>query len=215
LDHDYLAVHLKMTGRLYVADQEAQFDADRWVHFRLDLDQGKQLRFSDSRKFGRIYLTSDLADITGQLGPEPLEDEFTVEELYRCLGGRKRGIKPLLLDQSVIAGVGNIYADEALFRARIHPLTPANRLTKDDLTRLHEAIRHVLQMGIQYEGASINWYRKPDGTMGESQEHFLAYDREGEPCVVCGTIMQKIRVAQRGTHICPVCQPFNHAEAVR
>ncbi len=206
LDHDILVVHLKMTGRLYVAGRDAVFDADRWVHFRLDLDGGQQLRFSDSRKFGKVYLTDDLNSITGKLGPEPLEDDFTPDILRERLRGRHKIIKALLLDQTFIAGVGNIYADEALFRAKIHPLRPADSLTDDEITRLHGTIRAALNAGIQHEGASINWYRKPDGTQGESQKHFYVYGRDGEPCLTCGHVIHKRRVAQRGTHYCPICQ---------
>jgi formamidopyrimidine-DNA glycosylase len=107
----------------------------------------------------------------------------------------------------MIAGVGNIYADEALHRARIHPLRPANSLRPEEIAALHEAVRHVLNAGIAAEGASINWYRKPDGTQGEMQNRFLVYGREGQPCPACGAPIEKIRVAQRGTHYCPICQP--------
>jgi len=207
LEHDVLIVHLKMTGRLYVADQDAAHDADRWVHFRLDLDEGRQLRFSDARKFGRVYLTADVNTITGGLGPEPLEDAFTPDVFKAQLAGRSKNVKALLLDQTVLAGVGNIYADEALFRAGIHPLRRTNQLTEDEIIRLHGTVRDALNAGITHEGASINWYRKPDGTKGASQDHFYVYGCEGQPCKHCGTPIQKIRVAQRGTHFCPVCQP--------
>lgn len=206
LEHDILVVHLKMTGRLYVTDTNANHDADRWIHFKLGLDGGKELRFSDARKFGKVYLTADLSQITGKLGPEPLEDDFTVEVLYERLAGRQKNIKALLLDQTFIAGVGNIYADEALHRAGIHPLTRSDALTDNQIVTLHSTIRAALSTGIDYEGASINWYRKPDGTQGESQKHFYVYGREGEPCMNCGTSIEKIRVAQRGTHFCPTCQ---------
>lgn len=210
LDHDTLVVHLKMTGRLYVTNATATHDADRWVHFRLDLDGGQQLRFSDSRKFGRVYLASDINTITGKLGPEPLGDAFAVEGFAAQLARRKAAIKPILLDQTVVAGIGNIYADEALHRAGIHPLRPANSLTPDEITRLHGTIRAALSDGIQHEGASINWYRKPDGSKGNSQDHFYAYGRTGQPCRTCGTPVNKIVVGQRGTHFCPQCQPINH-----
>lgn len=207
LDHDYLVVHLKMTGRLYVTADDAVHDADRWVHVRLQLDNGQQLRFSDARKFGFVALVNDLGAITGKLGPEPLTDDFTVEVLRERTGSHRKAIKALLLDQTFVAGVGNIYADEALYRARIHPLRPADSLNDDELIRLHAAIREALMMGVRTEGASIEWYRKPDGTIGDMQNHFRAYDREGQPCLSCGTSIIKIRVAQRGTHYCPTCQP--------
>ncbi len=206
LDHDILAIHLKMTGRLFTWASENM--PDRWVHFRLRLDNDEYLCFSDSRRFGRVFLSSDFASVAPELGPEPLEDEFTAGVLVKRLATRHRAIKALLLEQSFVAGVGNIYADEALHRAGIHPLRPADELVDDEIIRLHESIRAVLSAGIDYEGASISWYRKPDGTRGESQNHFYVYDREGLPCLTCGQPIQKIRVAQRGTHFCPTCQPF-------
>jgi len=206
LDTDTLIVHLKMTGRLYVTAESAVHDADRWVHFGLQLDAGQQLRFSDARKFGRVYLTDDVEKITGALGPEPLDDAFTLDVLRDRIANRQRQIKALLLDQTFVAGIGNIYADEALFRAGIHPLRPADELNDDELVRLYQSIRDALRAGIDYEGASISWYRKPDGTRGTSQDHFNVYGREGQPCLNCGHPVEKIRVTQRGTHFCPVCQ---------
>ncbi|MDX1991336.1 MAG: DNA-formamidopyrimidine glycosylase [bacterium] len=206
LDHDFLMVHLKMTGRLYVTDTNEVHDADKWVHFRLGLDEGKELRFSDARKFGKVYLTADPEIITGTLGPEPLTDDFTEVIFRERLQHRSKNIKALLLDQTFIAGVGNIYADESLFRAGIHPLRRSDSLTDDEIIRLYGTVRDALNAGIDYEGASISWYRKPDGTKGSSQEHFLVYDQEGKPCQNCGTMIEKIRVAQRGTHYCPACQ---------
>lgn len=207
LDHDILVVHLKMTGRLYVVPDDSMQDADRWVHFRLQLDGGRQLRFSDARKFGFVSLVTSLDEITTRLGPEPLEDDFTPDVLKARLARHRKSIKAVLLDQDVLAGVGNIYADEALFRAGIHPLRAANALSDEEVSRLHTAIRAALENGIERQGASINWYRKPDGTQGEMQEHFYVYGREGQSCRECGTPIEKMRVAQRGTHVCPNCQP--------
>jgi formamidopyrimidine-DNA glycosylase len=207
LDHDILVVHLKMTGRLYVADDASAHEADRWLHFRAQLDGGQQLRFSDARKFGFVALVRDFSEISDQIGPEPLEDAFTPAVLSARLSRHHKAIKAALLDQTVLAGVGNIYADEALHRARIHPQRPADGLDDGEIERLHAAIRAALADGIEQEGASVNWYRKPDGTSGEAQEHFAVYDRAGLPCPRCGTPIEKIRVAQRGTHFCPVCQP--------
>ncbi len=210
LDHDLLVVHLKMTGRLYVVPQDADPGEDRWVRLRLGLDDGNELRFSDSRRFGRVYLTPDFDAISkgaAALGPEPLEDDFTVEMLAERLQGRMKNIKALLLDQSFIAGVGNIYADEALIRAGIHPLRRADSLTAEEIARLYETVRAALSDGIRHEGASVNWYRKPDGERGEAQIYLYAYGREGQPCHHCGTPIRKTRVAQRGTHYCPDCQP--------
>jgi formamidopyrimidine-DNA glycosylase len=206
MDDDVLAVHLKMTGRLYVAAPSAQSD-DRWVRLRFGLDNGAVLNFSDARRFGRVYLAATLDAIAPDLGPEPLEKAFTIRVLRERLASHHRVIKALLLDQTFIAGVGNIYADEALHQAGIHPLRPSDDIGEEEIKRLHTAIRQVLNQGITYQGASINWYRKPDGTRGESQDHFFVYDREGEPCFTCGHAILKIRVAQRGTHFCPNCQP--------
>jgi formamidopyrimidine-DNA glycosylase len=212
LDDDLLIVHLKMTGRLYVTPAEAVHNDDRWVHFKLGLDGGQELRFSDARKFGKVFLAREFASIgkgAAALGPEPLEDAFTVDVFRERLSKRKTSIKALLLDQSFVAGVGNIYADEALFRARIHPLRRADSLTADESAALYETVRAALRDGIDYEGASVQWYRKPDGTTGESQDHFFAYGRDGQPCLNCGTTMTKIRVAQRGTHLCLNCQKLD------
>lgn len=211
LDDELLIVHLKMTGRLYVAPADNDSPDDRWLHVKFPLDNGHELRFSDARKFGKVYLAHTLESIGGgaaRLGPEPLEDDFTAEMFRARLTDRTSALKALLLDQSFIAGVGNIYADEALFRAKLHPLRKADTLTPDESDLLYRTVRDALSAGIDHEGASINWYRKPDGTQGESQKHFYAYGRDGQPCLVCGTPLLKIRVAQRGTHYCPFCQPL-------
>ena len=207
LDDDTLVIHLKMSGRLYVAADETQTEADKWVHFCLQLDGGRQLRFSDARKFGRIYLSNQIESITGALGPEPLADNFSAADLQTRLHDHKRTIKALLLDQTFIAGVGNIYADEALFRAGIHPLRRSDSLSPEESAHLYDAIRNVLQDAIEYQGASVNWYRTAEGKRGQAQTRFAVYGREGEPCPNCGHPIEKIRVVQRGTHYCPVCQP--------
>ena len=207
LEHDTLLIHLKMSGRLYVAGKAETQDADRWVHVRFDLDDGRQLRFSDVRKFGRVYLSDAVDDLLAHLGPEPFGTAFDAAYLLGKLAGRKRSIKALLLDQEIVAGVGNIYADEALFRAGIHPGAPGGALDEGDAARLISTVRAALQAGIDHEGASINWYRKADGGKGASQDHFFVYGREKEACRRCGGPISKIRLAQRGTHYCPVCQP--------
>jgi len=212
LDKDLLLVHLRMTGRLYVTDATAIQDVDKWLHVKFGLDGGKELRFSDSRKFGKVYLTEDIDDVTGGIGPEPLDDAFTVAVFKERLTGRSKVIKTLLLDQTFIAGVGNIYADEALHRAGIHPELKADLLSDEEVNRLHATVRATLSEGIQYEGASVSWYRKPDGTRGESQNHLYVYGRTGEECLTCGkALIEKIRVAQRGTHYCPNCQVLRRA----
>lgn len=206
LTHDYLIVHLKMTGRLYVARQGEVNDADRFLRVVFQLDDGRELRFSDIRKFGRLYLVSDVEDVAGRLGPEPLAGSFSLEAFRARLSNRTRNIKALLLDQSFIAGVGNIYADEALWLAGIAPQRKANTLTPEEEERLYHAVRSALREGIAREGSSINWYRKPDGSAGSYQNFFKVYGREDEPCPRCGTPVLKLWLAQRGTHYCPVCQ---------
>ena len=206
LSDDVLIIHLRMTGRLYIANPEDFSDADRWLRVRFPLDDGRELRFSDLRKLGRLYLVADSDEVLGGLGPEPLEDAFTPEVFRERLANRSGVLKPLLLNQSFVAGVGNIYADEALWRARIDPRRRANTLEPDEINRLYEAIRAALAAGVNHEGASFSWYRKPDGTAGEFQNHFNAYNRAGDPCPRCGTPISKIWLAQRGTHFCPECQ---------
>lgn len=206
LSDDILMVHLKMTGRLYVTHPDAVHDADKWVHVKFALDNGQELRFSDSRKFGRVYLTPSVEAVTGELGPEPLEAAFTETVFRERLAGRSKVIKGLLLDQTFVAGTGNIYADEALHRAKIHPLRKSDTLTDDEIAALYTSLRAALADGVDYEGASISWYRKPDGSTGDSQNHFYVYGRDGQPCQNCGHPIEKIRVVQRGTHFCPVCQ---------
>ncbi len=209
LDRDTLIVHLKMTGQLYVLPPDEPNPFDRWVRVRFGLDNGQELRFSDLRKFGRVYLGKSPDDVLPALGPEPLEDAFTLEVFRQRLAGRKTVLKSLLLNQAFVAGIGNIYADEALHIARLHPLRTANSLSDDEITRLYHGIQQALNDGLRYEGASINTYRKPDGTRGESQNHLRAYREVSNrdlPCPVCGSPITTIRVGQRGTHFCPICQ---------
>jgi formamidopyrimidine-DNA glycosylase len=207
LSGDVLLIHLKMTGRLYVAGPARdRFEDDRWVRAVFGLDDGRELRFSDSRKFGRLHLVVREEEVTGALGPEPLSDAFTPDAFRQLIAGRRGAVKPLLMNQHFIAGIGNIYADEALWQARIDPRRKVDTLKPEDVERLYHALRTVLAEGIEHEGASVNWYRKPDGTTGAYQNRFNVYDQEGEPCPRCGSPINKIRLGQRGTHLCPVCQ---------
>lgn len=198
---DTLLLHLRMSGDLLV--QPVETPAHKHTRLALHFDNEWKLVFNDSRKFGRVWLVSDPQEILGKLGPEPLDKAFTAEEFHQRLSKRNRHIKPLLLEQSFIAGIGNIYSDEALHLAKIHPLTPANTLSAKQTGELLAAIRHVLYAGIQNNGASIDWVYRD----GEFQNHFRAYARKDEPCPECGQPIEKIVVAQRGTHICPRCQP--------
>lgn len=202
---DYnLLVHLRMSGDLMV--RKGKMEAQK--HDRLVLSlRGKggaesHLVFNDTRKFGRVWLTDQPETVLGKLGPEPLDTDFTPEWLYENLRRRRRQLKPLLLDQTFLAGVGNIYADESLHMAKLHPLGLSNAVTRKQAGALYEAIRSVLQEGIRRNGASIDWVYRG----GEYQNHFRVYDREGEPCIVCGARIQKLNVGQRGTHVCPKCQ---------
>ena len=173
-----------------------------------NLADGRRLLFTDPRKFGRIELwpREREAEALEGLGPEPLSDEFTVEGLIQSLAGRRGAIKQVLLSQDVIAGLGNIYADEALFYAGIHPLRRADSLTPAEVQRLHEGIVAVLTLAIENGGTSFNEYRDLWGEAGDNYSHVRVYHQQGKPCVRCGTPVERIVVGQRGTHFCPNCQ---------
>lgn len=174
----------------------------------LRLEDGRRIFFHDTRKFGRARLldATGLAALDAAHGAEPLAETFTVEHLAELLQNRKRAIKPLLLDQSVIAGIGNIYADEALWHARIHPLRPAADLSASEVAALHDGIRAVLRQALANGGSTLRDYRNSYGARGTNQDHFNAYDRAGRPCPRCSATIVKTVVAQRGTHYCPICQ---------
>lgn len=201
-----LALHLRMSGSLTVHPADAE--PDKHTHLALRLEDGRQMFFRDPRKFGRARLldAAGLAALNAAHGVEPLSDAFTVEYLAELLYNRKRAIKPLLLDQSVIAGIGNIYADEALWRARIHPLRAAADLNADEVAALHDGIRAALRQALANGGSTLRDYRDSYGARGTNQDHFNAYDREGQACPRCGATIVKTVVAQRGTHYCPACQ---------
>ena len=200
-----LIAHLRMTGQLVLSDDRPD---DPYIRVLFALDDGRYLRFSDMRKFGRLWLTAHPDEVLGGLGPEPLADDFTAERLADMLRGRRRRIKALLLDQHFLVGLGNIYTDESLWRARIHPLRRADTLTPEEVRRLHRAIREVLQESIADGGTTLSdgMYRRSDGETGAFISRLAAYGRKGEPCPRCGTPIERIRVAQRGTHFCPHCQ---------
>ena len=199
-----LLCHLRMSGRLYL--ERAGVDAGVYRRVSLTLDRGV-LHFVDVRKFGRLSFHADPRRAFAKLGVEPLGAEFTPEWLRRGLSGRRRMIKPLLLDQSFVAGLGNIYVDEALHRARIHPLRRSDRLDRAAAERLHCEIRRTLGEAIAREGSSFDrFYRTPEGQPGSYQHQFRVYGRDGEPCRVCGRTIKRIVVAQRGTHVCTRCQ---------
>ena len=206
-DDVHLVMHLRMTGNLLLTE-----DSEDPPHLRVDmgLDNGRRLLFVDVRRFGSgdVLLGSDaLADyFDSRLGVEPLSPDFTAEALRALARGRKQPVKAFLLNQERIAGVGNIYADEALFRAKIHPLRQVGTLRRPQIEALRAAVVESLELGIDSKGASIDDYRHVDGARGSFQDRFLVYSRAGEPCVRCGTPIQKLRAAGRGTYVCPNCQ---------
>ena len=202
---DTLLVHLRMTGNLLLLP--SSLDPDQHTHAVLTLDDGQQLHYRDVRKFGRLYLVDDPQEVVGGLGPEPLAPDFDAAALAARLAGRRARIKSLLLDQRVLAGLGNIYTDEALFRAGIHPLRLAQSLTADEIARLHGAIRAVLREAIAAQGSTLRDYRSAAGQPGRFQEQLRVFRRHGEPCPRCGTVLARILVGGRGTHFCPRCQP--------
>ena len=216
-----LTIHLKMTGQLFVVP--AGSPEDPYVRLVLELADGRELRFRDIRKFGRVGLYGR-DPVTGEpvgevggaavfaaIGPEPLADEFTLRAFRRRLRRRKGRLKPLVLDQGFLAGVGNIYADESLWRARLHPLRTVGTLRPPDERRWYEAIRGVLQEAVERRGSSIDDYTAPDGD-GSMQERLDVYQRTGEPCRRCGRPIKRIVVGARSTHVCSWCQRLSAAD---
>jgi formamidopyrimidine-DNA glycosylase len=203
----HLLMHLRMTGTLLLEPGED------YAHTRVELtlDESRRLLFVDPRRFGTGQLVVGDRELdsfyASRLGVEPFDEAFTPALLRALARGRRGPIKSFLLDQRQIAGIGNIYADEALFRTGVHPLRPAGALRPTDYARLRDAIREVLSAGIDAQGASIDDFRHLDGARGSFQDRFLVHRREGEPCVVCGTTIRKLVVGGRGTYVCERCQP--------
>jgi formamidopyrimidine-DNA glycosylase len=212
-DDVHLAMHLRMTGNLLLVPAAADDPERPHLRVRFALDGGglDRLLFVDVRRFGTgdVLLGSDaLAEyFASRLGVEPLSPDFTADALRALARGRKQPVKAFLLTQERVAGVGNIYADEALFRARIHPLRPVGTLKRSQVEALRDAVVATLEAGIDAKGASIDDYRHVDGAEGSFQDRFLVHTREGEPCPRCGTPIMKLRAAGRGTYVCPRCQP--------
>ena len=200
LENYNLLIHLRMSGDLTI--RTGKIKPEKHDRLLLHLSNNTYLAFNDTRKFGRVWFTSHSEEILGKLGPEPLGKSFTAQWLFENLRERKRQLKPLLLDQTFLAGLGNIYTDECLHIAKLHPLALSNTVTKKQAEALQIAIRAVLKEGIRRNGASIDWVYRG----GDYQNHFRVYDREGKPCSVCGAEIQKLTVGQRGTHVCPNCQ---------
>jgi formamidopyrimidine-DNA glycosylase len=217
-----LVMHLRMTGNLVLVDDGGTLDpsegrrlyagerstSERHLRARFRLGDGRELWFTDPRRFGEAFLIADdeLEARFAKLGVEPLSDEFTPTHLSEMAAGRTAPLKSFLLDQSRLAGVGNIYADEALFRARLHPLSPAGSMKPEHLDALRDAVVAALQAGIAGGGASIDDYRDGRGEKGTMQDEFLVHTREGEPCPRCETPISRIVVSGRSTYYCSSCQ---------
>ncbi len=201
LSDDYLIIHLRMSGDILVAGQQETLDP----HARMVIDFEPDLRmtFQDPRKFGRIWLVADKDSVLGKLGPEPLDETFTASDFYDRLQRHRRQIKPLILDQTFLAGMGNIYTDEALHQAQIHPLTKSDEISFAQAQNLLFSIQQVLRQAIDRHGTSIDWIYRG----GDYQRLLRVYGRTGSACPVCASPVERIRVGQRGTHFCPICQP--------
>jgi formamidopyrimidine-DNA glycosylase len=203
-----LVVHLGMTGQLRLVDPVTPLE--KHTHAVFTLDDGRHLRYRDPRRFGRLLLGTEESLVTTRkmprLGPEPIDPDFAAEDLYRRLKRRHAPLKAVLLDQRAVAGVGNIYADEALYRARLRPGRKASTVSKQSARRLHEAMRESLQLAIANRGSSVDTYRDAWGEVGGQQEKLLVYGRAGEPCFTCGRPLSSVRIAGRTTVFCRHCQ---------
>ncbi|MGE5415896.1 MAG: bifunctional DNA-formamidopyrimidine glycosylase/DNA-(apurinic or apyrimidinic site) lyase [Acidobacteriota bacterium] len=200
----YLIFHLGMSGRLFLASHEETLA--KHTHAVLTMQNKQQVRYFDPRRFGGVWLTIDPANVIGGLGPEPLGSDFTEKHLTDKLSNRKIAIKSLLLDQQVLAGVGNIYADEALHRAKIKPDRPANSLKKAEIARLYKAIVETLQLSIEKRGTTFRDYRDGFNQPGGFQDHLMVYGREGKPCNSCGQALRREVIGGRSSHFCDHCQ---------
>ncbi|MEQ9363363.1 MAG: bifunctional DNA-formamidopyrimidine glycosylase/DNA-(apurinic or apyrimidinic site) lyase [Leptospirales bacterium] len=209
LDRGFVLVHLRMTGKLYPLPEIPPERERKLISCAFTLNDGTNLIFEDQRRFGRLYYFSDeaaLGDWSRRFGPEPLDADFTPHWLTHSLAGSKRQIKALLLDQEFIAGLGNIYVDESLWLAKIHPLTPAALVPKAKIRRLHGAIIEVLEKSIRMNGTSFMNFKFLGGYEGGYTDELLVFGRQGQPCLRCKKSIVKLKVAQRGTHICERCQ---------
>jgi len=203
LNEAHLMIHLRMSGDLLLQSNSEYLPSHaRWA---LIFNQGFRLVFQDARKFGRTWLLTEPMQVLGSLGPEPLDESFSVDDFFQRLQKHRRQIKPLLLDQRFLAGLGNIYTDESLHKAGIHPQCISSTLTFPQAQRLYQSIRAVLQQAIDHNGASLDWVYRG----GNFQNHFAVYQRAGEPCFRCGSPILRMKLTQRGTYYCPNCQPLN------
>jgi formamidopyrimidine-DNA glycosylase len=202
-----LIIHLRMTGSLLLDPREE----GRYVRAVFRLSNGHRFVFSDRRRLGKIWLADDADAVVCKLGPEPLDKGFTRNILRRRLGRHHIPIKAALLDQSIVAGIGNMYADEALFAAHIHPLRKSDELSAKQVRTLHDSIRRILQTAIGSKGASVDTYVRPEGELGTAHFDFKVAHRGGEICPVCGGTVERIVVQNRGTYFCPRCQRLHHS----
>lgn len=202
----YLLFHLKLTGRLLFRDKKDP--ADDWQRVVISLSKGKELRFCDLRKFGwmKLVTSGQWLVISGEMGVEPFDKEFTVEYLGQIFSKTSRPVKIVLMDQKKIAGIGNIYANEALFLARVDPRRPAKKLRNKEVEKLRNSVLNVLKAGIKYHGASDQYYLDALGQKGKYQEHFLLYGRDGKKCFECGGEIKRMKLGGRGAFYCPNCQ---------
>ena len=207
----HVVMHLRMTGNLLLVAEEHDHPGRQHLRVRFVLDSGERVLFCDVRRFGTgvVLMGTDAREeyFRSRLGVEPLSRDFTPEALRALARGRRAPVKAFLLSQERIAEVGNIYADEALFRAGVHPLRPVGTLRRDQLAALRDAVVDALEAGIDARGASIDDFRHSDGARGSFQDRFLVHRREGEPCPRCGSPITKLRAAGRGSYVCERCQP--------
>jgi len=207
IDHaDTLIMHLKMSGSLLLTKDPAAAPP-QFTRAIFKLDDGQTIFFRDPRKFACLWLIDDTEKVIGKLGPEALGKDLTLKRFSEIINKHHTPIKALLCDQTVIAGIGNMYADEALFLSRIHPLRLSDSLDDRELRQLYNAVREILLMGIENKGASIVNYYRPDGTKGSAHTLFRVSHHKGEPCRACGTPIERIKVRGRGSYFCPNCQP--------
>lgn len=202
-----VGIHLKLSGRLFIRKQSDLEDKFTYVVFKLD--DGRELRFTDFRKFGYVKMiesSAELSEIKDKYGPEPLTNDFTSETLKKVLNKTTRAVKTVIMDQEKIAGIGNIYADEALWYAKIHPETRANSLNSKQIEALYQGIIKSIEQGIQDRGTSVDDYLDIYGREGGHAKNLNVFRQNGQPCPRCGTTIKKIRVGGRGTHFCPQCQ---------
>jgi formamidopyrimidine-DNA glycosylase len=196
-----LMMHMKMTGSLLVNPENSRF-----TRAVLHMEGGTQIHFADARKFGKMWLEKDTDAVFSKLGPEPLDKDFTVKTLTDIFHGRSAPVKAVILDQALVSGIGNMYADEALWDSRLHPARPASSLTPAEVKRLHASIIKVLKKGIAAKGASVRDYTRPSGEPGHAHDEFIVAHGAGQNCPACHSPIQRIVVRGRGTYLCPKCQ---------